>query len=461
MASRTSRQEIREIRAVIQTLSSLLSYYGLPKLPSETYRKAKFDSAEVADDMWTLLAYSGQLAVLLSSCQHDLCRCNDFETVQSRMQPMSGRCDWTKLAVRKLLYSLGYSRLAFYSRGSCSSREALLAFGWLLHEQKLIERLRSMHLCAIKACGLPVPEPTTALVKSLQSRGQSVKHELESLLDLSNKQCLPSGPCLQRLVWLRGFLDSEWASLLSTARSYRKLAHLLNTFTASPSGKHLSVYELVLLRSPDHLREVMNKREKQLAVCKAFLEWELSAPRFWQWMESVLDMEQQHEDDVQGSGVDKAKTVTLDSEALASEVKALQSNATGLLAGKQVHLEYIDAVISRSHLDPVHLEEHDLKLRREPIHLCRRVFGNLVSMEHKRLRHSISSMCMLTELDLAVYCPGTRKSKELGMVGPECSPRLFLNDSESLKQLKETIKRKLQEISGKLPPSICAISKQL
>ena len=47
MASRHFRQEIR---AVIQTLSSLLSYYGLPKL-AETYRKAKLNSAEVVDEM--------------------------------------------------------------------------------------------------------------------------------------------------------------------------------------------------------------------------------------------------------------------------------------------------------------------------------------------------------------------------------------------------------------------------
>ena len=458
MASRNFRQEIR---AVIQTLSSLLSYYGLPKLPSETYRKAKFDSAEVVEDMWTLLACTCQLAVLLSLCQLERCSCNDFETVQSQMQPMSGRCDWTKLAARKLLYSLGYCRPAFYSRGSDSSREALLAFGWLLHEQKLIERLRSRHLNDVKTCELPAAEPTKAVVKSLRSRSQLMKRDLESVLDMSKKQCPPSEACLHNVEWVRGILETEWASLLSTVNSYQKLAHLLNTYTTNPSGRCLSVYELVLLQNPDHLRAVVSKREKQLAVCQAFVEWELSAQRFWQWMESVLDVEQQRDDDIRGDGVEEGKPVTQGGEALASEVKALQSNATRLLAGNQVHLEYINTMLSHLRLDPVHLEEHELKLRREPIHLCRRVFDDLVSVEHERLRHRLSSLHILTELDLAVWCPSMKKSKELGTVGPKCMPALFLNDSENSQELREKIRRELQELTRKLPPSICVISKQL
>ena len=459
MASRTSRQEICEIRKVIQTLSSLLSYYGLPKLPSETYRKAKFDSAEVVDDLWALLAYSCQLTVLLSLCQHKRCCCNDFETVQSRMQAMSSSCDWTKLAVRKFLYSLGYFRPAFYSAGSCSSREALLAFGWLLHEQKLIERLKNMHLHVMKTCELPAPESTTALVKSLHCRSQFVKRELDSILDVNKRQGHLSESCLHRLEWLRGILDSEWASLLSTVKSYKKLAHLLNNYTADPSGKHLSVLDLALLQNPDRLRAFMSKRERQLALCQTFVEWELSTPRFWQWMESALDVEPQRDDHTQGDGVNKERTVT--SEALASEVKALCSNATELLAGKQVHLEYINTVISRSHIDPTDVEEHDLKLRRDPMHFCRRIFGNLVGMRNERLRHSLSSLCTLTELDLAVYHPSMKGPKELSMDdGRGCSPALFPDDFDSLKLL-EDMKRKLQEVCGKLPPSVCAISKQL
>lgn len=451
------------VREAIQTLSSLLSYYGLPKLPSETYRRAKFDNAAVVEDMWTLLSYTCQLTILLPLCQHECCCCGDFEAVKKNMQALNSCCDWTKLAVRKLLCSLGYSRPTFYSRGKCSSREALLAFGWVLHEQKLIERLRSMHLSVIKTCELPAAESATALVKTLNNQSQLMKHEVESLLDSSGEHSLPLQLCLHRLEWIRGKVDCEWKSLLSTVRSYEKLAHLLHTATLDSSGKHLSVYELVLLQNPEHLRATMDKLEKQLALSQAFVEWKQCAPWFWQWMESILDMEQQFWDDpLQEGRPDELKPVVIpDAKTLTSQVKALQNEATRLFADNQVHLEHVNAIFSRSRFDTKHLEEHSLKLKREPIHLCRCGFGSLINVEHEKLRHDVSSLYMLSEFDSTSYSPSSRKAREVGVVGSGGLPEKVVSNSDSSKQLKENLMRRLHELSRKLPPSVCVISEKL
>lgn len=295
------------IRETIQLLSQILSSCGCPKLPSEVFRKAKFNQPSVTRELWQLLSHTVRISNAL-----DKGRAPEipFTSIADSSLP------YAALQVRGyLLVSLGYTRSAFFSvnYSHVNSRELLLAFGWLLHQSKLFLRLKTYHAAA--ASTLTSTFPFSAAGRKsrehVEQDCERFRKQLETLLGALQSCCDTKGAknAIQVLIWVRGKLLAQWKAAALGQLAYQKLANAIHKSTqVAHSGEtpsHLSVHEMFLLKHPKHMAIYAAKTEKHLNVLERLLVWELEHETiFWQWIQSVLDQESEmasmSETDMQG-----------------------------------------------------------------------------------------------------------------------------------------------------------------
>ncbi|XP_023250472.1 uncharacterized protein C14orf80 homolog [Seriola lalandi dorsalis] len=240
-----------EVKQVIGALCRLLTATGLEAVPApETFRRAKFGGNEVEGQFWQLLANILQRTDIVSS--------------EASAQPR-GDLELRKLVAAGLWQTGCHADWMYGSEGgeegrSFSSRDLLLALGWLL-ATGAIEKLLTQR----------VQQLDKTLLASIPVNTQ-VSHELQ--LDSAS---------LRRLQWLVGCLRHQGRILLCMLEERTRLLHAV--FSASlPS---------TVSASSDRSSTAMNGdcvRMQQLSdLLEAYLNWKQVEKVFWTWMDSVMD----------------------------------------------------------------------------------------------------------------------------------------------------------------------------
>ncbi|KAM3594133.1 uncharacterized protein V6R79_002836 [Siganus canaliculatus] len=234
-----------EVKQVIAALCRLLAATGVEAVPTpETFRRAKFSAGlEVEDQFLQLLSNILQTAGLLS-CE-----------AQAQL-----RGDQRKL-VTAGLWQVGYHAEWMFGsdEGRFSSRDLLLALGWLLAtgtlEKLLTQRLQQLDKTLLSFT--PVNPP------------------------LSGELQLEAGS-LRKLQWLLGSVRHRGRTLLSMQEERTRLHHavLLSVSSSSPSNSGHS--SSVLKEDCVCLRLLCD-------LLEAYLKWRQVEKVFWTWMDSVMD----------------------------------------------------------------------------------------------------------------------------------------------------------------------------
>ena len=370
-------------REAIQHLSSILTDCSIPKVPSESFRQAKFNRDEATSVLWTLLLNIIQLLLFLES-RTNYEEIRDSIRYHSLLSTSSdtNHSQIATLVVCKYLLSLGYSHLEFYyTPFDSGSRELLMAFGWLLHKSRLIEMLYAYHLEMADTTQIPFRSNKGFVIRGVVDESESIEAEISEITNnLSqvamrqkavdrhqpNDTMVKIDEGLQKLAWMRGRLQAKWKSTLTSQMAYLRLAHRLHKSTLtqqqsriSDKCPHLSVHELFLLRYPEQLSSYLKKMEHHVSSLQRLLQWQLYEPVFWQWMESVLDLHEREkailhkEQEEQAEGADSAKIhnghkvveCQLESlERLKDKVQVLEREVCGLLEKHRPYLEKIQQV---------------------------------------------------------------------------------------------------------------------
>ena len=467
------------IRNVIHTLLSLLEDAGVPRIPSESFRKAKFNQPEVSMSFWTMLFHVIHLAKTLDC---------PSSTLQSTGNTSNHQSEYIILRVRKYFFSLGYSRLHFFT-DPVTSRELVLAFAWLLCKTELARKLTEHHYRAANTVRIPLRTGQRFLVETLERDIESFKEEVEQVWketfnssdSFNAKNELNTDQleiALKKMAWLNGKVKCRLNSALSTQHGYQKLSHQIHHYTKQPSnGEHLTVHEVFLLRHPEQLSSYLKDLEKHLVALQRLLEWRSCEPLFWQWMESVLDLDEQEKLRETGSPEDESGepvAKVLSREELEMRVRALERDVTMLVARNQPHIdkinrswqmksrsvrrEDIEEELSKAHLPVTTVNHSDVQsfsnttaaleqLRSIDIPLCLPL-----DTSHKlpsRRGHQLPS-------SLEIERTHSESLQALNVRLEQLQSELAAN-REKMRKAKSAVARQLEAVEQTLPPNICKL----
>lgn len=299
--SEHSRKQQQSIRDTIHLLLSILSECGMPRVSCECLRRAKFNKPDAAQDLWKLTFHTIQTAMVLDGSTCD----GNIETL-TYLQVMDSNLPTVQSIVHRYMFELGYKREEFYSTPNApSSRELLLAFAWLLHRTSFFTKLADHYVKASKRREVPLKHTSRHLTEHVIEENTVVGCELDTITTALKKcgdSTLQSASCtelLYKLSWLRGRLDLKFKSVQNLSSAYVALANKIHNFTGRRgAGKeeHLSVHEIFLLRYPIQMRRYLTKLQKCVGMLQKVVRWQDCEPLFWQWMESVLDLEEVEEE---------------------------------------------------------------------------------------------------------------------------------------------------------------------
>ncbi|KAM6912801.1 tubulin epsilon and delta complex protein 1 [Xenentodon cancila] len=237
-----------EVKQVIGALCKLLGAAGLNAIPApEAFRRAKFGGGAEEDQFWQLLTNFLQTAGMVSS--------DDSTQLEGERRKL----------VAAGLWHTGYHADWMYRRDgddakSFSSRDLLLALGWLLAAGAL-EKLLTRR----------VQQLDKTLLTSV-----SVKSELSSEFHVDSTS-------LRRLQWLVGRLRHQGRTLLSMIQERSQALHALFSASVSTSASSSSG------RQSSALQEDCVCLQQLCDLLEAYLKWKQVEKVFWTWMESVVD----------------------------------------------------------------------------------------------------------------------------------------------------------------------------
>ncbi|MEE6492013.1 hypothetical protein FKM82_016445 [Ascaphus truei] len=150
-----------QIREALSALCRVLSGGGGGSPGPEAFRRAKFNRPEPTAEFWKLLYCL--LKQIYQGKDGSPTATNEKETVENQIT-----------FVKSVLWNQGYGRSAFYHLphdGTEGSREALLAFSWLLNRIKLLEKILEINRVKvgdeITACTESVLESSLADERSV------------------------------------------------------------------------------------------------------------------------------------------------------------------------------------------------------------------------------------------------------------------------------------------------------
>lgn len=269
------------IRETIETLSKILKNFTGTNVSAEVFRQAKFNQQSVTEPMWqTLCSFLGfhktrklkssqrlgavERSQLVSVCQHEM-------------------------------FIRGYGAREFFglpcdmSRGS---REVLLAIGWLIAKENVLEKFT----CYIEPINTEDPPFDPSLCGNFPSTRAGLELPIKSRETLTQRV----SQYTQHLVWMNGKLNASLRMLLSSRNEYAKLSskiHAATCWTSSKSqggsqksvSKHLSALDVYLLRNPKQMAKYQAALEYQNSCIHSLIMWTQNEPVFWKWMESVLE----------------------------------------------------------------------------------------------------------------------------------------------------------------------------
>lgn len=283
-------------REAIQTLSSVLSGLGVPKVPSEVFRQAKFNQSSSHSAMLQLLYKLISILNLIISAENKI-RCNLPTTEQIMASVVKDMPDnnWMLLIVQRFMYRLGYSRTQFYSTSLTDgqSRELLLALGWVILEIKLIDKIKE---CIIQSARTPLYKPAnSSLLAILQLECTNTTIELVTITKAL--QCNDyDQDILQKLTYVNGRLSKQLKLLDKLFVTYKRLEHKISSLHSNE--KMFGVFEYYLLTHPEYYTSYVKRLEMHVSLLKLFLYWEELEQSFSKWIESVIELDDQQQYDI-------------------------------------------------------------------------------------------------------------------------------------------------------------------
>ncbi|XP_066515650.1 tubulin epsilon and delta complex protein 1 isoform X2 [Hoplias malabaricus] len=260
------REENVKAREVITALCRLLSTLGVESVPTaEVFRRAKFNKNEVTQDMWKLL-----YGLLSKVFQHD-CACS---------KPQDSDLDTQLRFVRSALWYSGYGG-SWVTRAQASrnieeigSRHLLLALGWVISSENLLESLLGEKVHELE-------------VLSFNHRDVSGVNDLA--LRLSESGLDGAGGDVRTLQWQYGKLKLQWRNLLAAQKEQAKLTHKVLSEICSSSTSEASSADVLKSQGFSALDKDLERIKSLNGILEAYLKWKDMEPLFWFWLDSVID----------------------------------------------------------------------------------------------------------------------------------------------------------------------------
>lgn len=343
-----SSKQQQSIRGTIHLLLSLLNECGVPKVASECFRRAKFNQEDVMD-LWKLTFHIMQAVTFLDS---DMCDGNLHEVVYHSITASNMRT--VQMILRRYLFEQGYHRVEFYTPlgSGVPSREVLLAFGWLLHRTALFAKLRRHFLMAATRHRIPTKQSHQHLIEHVIEESGVMGREIEGVVRELRKSGNNSSTCecveaLQKLVWFKGSLDSKWRAVQRVCLAHRVLSDRIHRYTSvtSPISRtakgYLSPHEVFLVRYPDQMKAHLSQLRQCVRILEKLIQWGDSEPLFWQWMESILDLQEEEKGKRLNQEEEVERTTIPEYDHLQSTMCQLQEEFEGLLSRNKPHTDRV------------------------------------------------------------------------------------------------------------------------
>ena len=419
------------VREAIHTLSLMLSAVNLPRLASEVFRQAKLDSEDANDSMLELLHQSCVYVNQLPKSGE--IRANLHFTPSPF--PAKNK-QWVKISVMKCLYSLGYRNVDFFCERT-SSRQLLLAFGWLMHRCQLVQHFTEYHLYLINHPTLPQQTCPDSLLDHLMHSVQEWTDELtaatSSASDITSQ--------IHRLIWLSGRFKHEYNALSQTVSAYQSLCQSLHLHEGPRS-----VFEAVLLRYPEHLNSYCKQVAHHLAALQVIEEWGSQASVFWQWMESVYDLQESSTVRIEQ---------TSDLQPLLSEVSHLEKRVKDLVANCRPHIDRLNKVI---HSLTLHASDKTVQPKPAP-----ELDYSCGLYEHKApdKKHNYRTRILsLQPCDCPVSSKTEKQERRTGRGG---AGHVIISQQETTncEQIRTDVCLQLAALMDQLPQSVCIVNRKL
>ena len=264
-----------QIRETIECLCNIMVYHGTRKTTAEAFRQAKFDKPEATESMWLVL-----FSLNLLEDKH-------FAKKEEKHVASVAECEpeRTVRLCKHKLFRKGYRSVGFYSLPedmSFGSRQILLAVGWLVASEKVIDKLigqarslltEDLTMLIASDC-LSADLDTLQFPRSQQSDGwKNFQHNLNYL------------------AWLNGRLIAAQRKVLAVMYEYALLLSKTHKAIYPPSSaaSQLSLQEVYLLRHESQLEKFQTLLESKNSYFQSLLVWKRNEDIFWKWMGSVLD----------------------------------------------------------------------------------------------------------------------------------------------------------------------------
>ena len=417
----------------------------MPKFPVECFRQAKFDNAEVSNSLWWLVMHIIQLLRFLEESKRD----SSLVCVGSHNFLKSSGTSISELSavVRQVLFSMGYTRPKFYTRHiSSSSREPLLALGWLIHSCGLFHKLTQHCMAASRKIQIAQKSDHQALVECLIKSNEKMQLEVKELVEflapskggVKNVERITES--LHKLVWLKRCLDCKWKEVQRTCLAYQRITREISCFTKPAkvgTNKEvqpgLSIEEVYLLRHPDQMKVHLDKLCRCANRLEMLVQWQQCEALFWQWMESVEDLQEeeeeqrrQHEEsDKSGNEVtveasktceelvaketrqpslkEHASCLEMNKESVLVKCGLLQDEMKGVLEKNTAHMRKLQAVLKHK---TKMLEQHHINRQQQKTLRFLQSKCPLVYLPEKSTRVIVGSMLeSVGPIDGAVFMP--------------------------------------------------------
>lgn len=307
-------------------------------------------------NLWKLIFHITQIVQFLDDAKRDLSvhfvGPSHFLSVTEKNLPA------VQAVMQEYMYQLGYRREEIYVTAELvGSRELLLGFAWLLSRTNLFSSLTKHLLAVAKRTEIPLKTTHQHILEQVLDENSRTRSDVESVTsslkqvegkDSSQDTCTSA---LHKLVWLRGCVDQKCKLMRRAHLAYQKSVYKIHQSTrdCSTSAKgtrNLSVHEVFLLRYPNQLKAYLHKLGKCVSVLQKLVQWQECEPLFWQWMESVVDLQEEEEAKAKQDEKDEhTKSTGDDKEAMLTEWNKLQEEMEHLLEKNRLHMERLNHIL--------------------------------------------------------------------------------------------------------------------
>uniref|UniRef100_A0A2C9L7X0 Tubulin epsilon and delta complex protein 1 domain-containing protein n=1 Tax=Biomphalaria glabrata TaxID=6526 RepID=A0A2C9L7X0_BIOGL len=228
---------------------------------------------------------------------------------------------------------------------SSGSRELLLALGWLLHQQKVFDKIMSRR-------SDPLHQPLRNFVKLNVASLEPLN--TNALVDAIFK--LPPRDAIQQQLMLCNKLHLACRRLHSFSQELRCLTHKIHQYTQGVSLQtelnHLTPLEVYLLRHPESLKQMMFELEKDNLELENLVSWKATEHVFWEWMHSVLNLHIQESATIDKK-ISRTEEVHLPLPTnIAKEIVSIRSSVREFILHHESEIERLDQLLLDKKITP-------------------------------------------------------------------------------------------------------------